>query len=169
LLFYRIAIEESVGGIFEVMKKTLTYIVIMIFCASCATPKAMDIRKADDDAMTCNELKLALEQASLNEDIAHSEKGMTDGNILSGLFFFPAYFVTYGTSVHAQYNASERKYHLIGLFKTKGCSRPKSTKYQELISERLIELEVLKSQFVRGLITEDEYILARKQLLIEFD
>jgi hypothetical protein len=169
LLFYRIAIEESVGGIFEVMKKTLTYIVIMIFCASCATPKAMDIRKADDDAMTCNELKLALEQASLNEDIAHSEKGMTDGNILSGLFFFPAYFVTYGTSVHAQYNASERKYHLIGLFKTKGCSRPKSIKYQELISERLIELEVLKSQFVRGLITEDEYILARKQLLIEFD
>jgi len=119
--------------------------------------------------MTCNELKLALEQASLNEDIAHSEKGMTDGNILSGLFFFPAYFVTYGTSVHAQYNASERKYHLINLFKTKGCSRPKSAKYQELISERLTELEVLKSQYVRGIITEDEYILARKQLLIEFD
>ena len=155
--------------IFEVMKKTLTYIVIMIFCVSCATPKAMDIRRADDDAMTCNELKLALEHANLNEDIAHSEKGMTDGNILSGLFFFPAYFVTYGTSVHAQYNASERKYHLISLLKTKGCSRPKSAKYQELVSERLIELEALKSQFVRGIITEDEYILARKQLLIEFD
>jgi hypothetical protein len=151
------------------MKKTLTYMVIMIFCVSCATPKAMDIRRADDDAMTCNELKLALEQASLNEDIAHSEKGMTDGNILSGLFFFPAYFVTYGTSVHAQYNASERKYHLINLFKTKGCSRPKSAKYQALISERLMELEALKNQFVRGLITEDEYMLARKQLLIEFD
>jgi len=157
------------GRIFEEMKKTLTYVVIMIFCVSCATPKAMDIRRAGDDAMTCNELKLALEQASLNEDIAHSEKGMTDGNILSGLFFFPAYFVTYGTSVHAQYNASERKYHLIDLFKTKGCSRPKSAKYQAVISERLIELEVLKSQFVRGVITEDEYILARKQLLIEFD
>ena len=63
----------------------------MVFCVSCATPKAMDIRRAGDDAMTCNELKLALEQASLNEDIAHSEKGMTDGNILSGIFFFPAY------------------------------------------------------------------------------
>jgi hypothetical protein len=157
------------GRIFEEMKKTLTYIAIMIFCVSCATPKAMDIRRADDDVMTCNELKLALEHASLNEDIAHSEKGMTDGNILSGLFFFPAYFVTYGTSVHAQYNASERKYHLISLLKTKGCSRPKSAKYQELVSERLIELEALKSQFVRGIITEDEYILARKQLLIEFD
>ena len=151
------------------MKKTLTYIVIMVFCVSCATPKAMDIRRAGDDAMTCNELKLALEQASLNEDIAHSEKGMTDGNILSGIFFFPAYFVTCGTSVRAQYNASERKYHLIGLFKTKGCSRPKSAKYQSVVSERLVELEALKSQFVRGVITEDEYILARKQLLIEFD
>ena len=137
----------------------------MVFCVSCATPKAMDIRRAGDDAMTCNELKLALEQASLNEDIAHSEKGMTDGNILSGIFFFPAYFVTYGTSVHA----SERKYHLIGLFKTKGCSRPKSAEYQSVVSERLVELEALKSQFVRGVITEDEYILARKQLLIEFD
>jgi hypothetical protein len=157
------------GGIFEVMKKTLTYIVIMIFCASCATPKAMDIRRADDDAMSCNELKLAIEHANLNEDIAHSEKGMTDGNILSGLFFFPAYFVTYGTSVHAQYNASERKDHLISLFKTKGCSRPKSAEYQSVVAERLAELELLKSQFVRGVITEDEYIFARKQLLIEFD
>jgi hypothetical protein len=157
------------GRIFEEMKKTITYIAIMIFCVSCATPKAMDIRRAGDDVMTCNELKLALEQASLNEDIAHSEKGMTDGNILSGLFFFPAYFVTYGTSVHAQYNASERKYHLIGLLKNKGCSRPKNAKYQELVSKRLIELEELKSQFVRGIITEDEYMLARKQLLIEFD
>jgi len=141
----------------------------MIFCVSCATPKAMDIKKAGDDMMTCNELKLAFEQANLNEDIAHSEKGMTDGNILSGLFFFPAYFVTYGTSVHAQYNASERKYHLISLLKAKKCSKPKSAKYQEFISERLTQLEALKSKFVRGVITENEYILARKQLLIEFD
>jgi len=129
----------------------------------------MDIKKAGDDMMTCNELKLAFEQANLNEDIAHSEKGMTDGNILSGLFFFPAYFVTYGTSVHAQYNASERKYHLISLLKAKKCSKPKSAKYQEFISERLTQLEALKSKFVRGVITENEYILARKQLLIEFD
>ena len=143
--------------------------IIMIFCVSCATPKAMDIRRADDDMMTCNELKIAFEQANLNEDIAHSEKGMTDGNILSGLFFFPAYFVTYGTSVHAQYNASERKYHLISLLKAKKCSKPKSAKYQEFISERLTQLEELKSQFVRGVITENEYMLARKQLLIEFD
>ena len=143
--------------------------IIMIFCVSCATPKAMDIKKAGDDMMTCNELKLAFEQANLNEDIAHSEKGMTDGNILSGLFFFPAYFVTYGTSVHAQYNASERKYHLISLLKAKKCSKPKSAKYQEFISERLTQLEALKSKFVRGVITENEYILARKQLLIEFD
>ena len=70
--------------------------------------------------MTCNELRLAVETASLNEDIAHSNKGVTDENILSGLFFFPAYFVTYGTSIHAQYNASERKDHLLRLYNKKG-------------------------------------------------
>ena len=92
------------------MKKLFLSILII---ASCSTPKAMDIVQANDSKMTCNELMLAIEKATVNEDIAHSNKGVTDENILSGLFFFPAYFVTYGTSIHAQYNASERKEHLL--------------------------------------------------------
>ena len=81
------------------LKKTITYSLILMFIASCATPKAMDVRQVNDYVMSCDELMLAFEQADLSEDEAHAEKGTTDGNILSGLFFFPAYFVSYGTSV----------------------------------------------------------------------
>ena len=128
-------------------KKSLISVVAMVFFVSCATPKAIDIIQANDDTMSCNELLLALETANVNEDIAHSEKGATRGNILSGLFFFPAYFVTYGTSIHAQYNASERKDHLLRLYNKKGCAKSRGEEYQKLVSSTLNKLEKLKKQY----------------------
>ena len=150
-------------------RKSLISLVIIIFIASCATPKPIDVIQVNDQTMSCNELRLAVETASLNEDIAHSNKGVTDGNILSGLFFFPAYFVTYGTSIHAQYNASERKDHLLRLYNKKGCGKPRGPEYQKMISATLKKLENLKLEYVKGYIDEGEYLIARKQLLMEFD
>ena len=111
---------------------------------------------------------LAYERATLSEDEAHAEKGTTDGNILSGLFFFPAYFVTYGTSAHAQYNAAQRKEHLLTLYQEKGCAKPKGAEYRKLVAKTLNELADLKDKYIKGVISEDDYILARKQLLIVF-
>ena len=58
------------------LRKSLISLITIIFIASCATPKAIDIIQVNDQAMTCNELRLAVETASLNEDIAHSNKGV---------------------------------------------------------------------------------------------
>ena len=151
------------------MKKLLAGILSILIIASCSTPKAMDIVQANDSKMTCNELMLAIEKATVNEDIAHSNKGVTDENILSGLFFFPAYFVTYGTSIHAQYNASERKEHLLKLYNSKNCAKPKDAEYQKIVAKTLAKLEQLKTQYIKGIISEDDYLIARRQLLLEFD
>ena len=151
------------------MKKLLAGILSILIIASCSTPKAMDIVQANDSKMTCNELMLAIEKATVNEDIAHSNKGVTDENILSGLFFFPAYFVTYGTSIHAQYNASERKEHLLKLYNSKNCAKPKDVEYQKIVANTLAKLEQLKTQYIKGIISEDDYLIARRQLLLEFD
>ena len=150
-------------------RKSLISLITIIFIASCATPKAIDVIQVNDQTMSCDELRLAIETASLNEDLAHSNKGVTDGNILAGLFFFPAYFVTYGTSIHAQYNASERKDHLLRLYNKKDCGKPRGSEYQKMISATLKKLENLKLEYVKGYIDEGEYLIARKQLLIEFD
>jgi len=119
--------------------------------------------------MSCNELKLAFESADLSEDEAHSNKGVTDENILSALFFFPAYFVTYGTSIHAEYNASQRKDHLLKLYIQKDCAKERGGEYERKIAEKLTELEDLKNLYIKGNIDEEEYLQARKQILIEFD
>ena len=100
--------------------KLAIYMFLGIFITSCATPKAIDIQQANDEIMSCNELKLAFEKADVSEEEAHINKGLTNENILTGLFFFPAYFVTYGTSIHAEYNASERKEHLLKIYNKKG-------------------------------------------------
>ena len=122
-----------------------------------------------DEEMTCNELKLAYESADLSEDVAHSKKGVTDENILSALFFFPAYFVTYGTSIHAEYNASQRKDHLLKLYIKKNCAKDKGEDYERKVADKLVELEDLKKLYIKGRINEEEYLIARKKILIEFD
>ena len=151
------------------MLKKLTFTFILIFLASCATPKAVDIMQFGDEKMSCNELKLAYESADLSEDEAHSNKGVTDENILSAIFFFPAYFVTYGTSIHAEYNASQRKDHLLKLYIQKDCAKNKGGDYQKRIANKLTELEDLKNLYIKGRIDEEEYLLSRKKILIEFD
>tara|TARA_B100001989_G_C24421953_1_gene404465 strand:- start:105 stop:521 length:417 start_codon:yes stop_codon:yes gene_type:complete len=137
--------------------------------ASCSTPKAIDVMQFGDGDMSCNELELAYESADLSEDEAHSNKGVTDENILSALFFFPAYFVTYGTSIHAEYNASQRKDHLLKLYMKKNCAKEKGGDYERKIADKLVELEDLKNLFVKGRIDEEEYLIARKKILIGFD
>ena len=122
-----------------------------------------------DEEMSCNELKLAYESADLSEDEAHSNKGVTDENILSALFFFPAYFVTYGTSIHAEYNASQRKDHLLKLYIKKNCAKDKGRDYERRVANKLVELEDLKNLYIKGRINEEEYLIARKKILIEFD
>ena len=149
--------------------KLITLLLTTIFVTSCATPKAIDVVQIGDNEMSCNELKLAYESASYHEDIAHQNKGVTDENILSGLFFFPAYFVTYGTSIHAEYNASQRKDHLLKLYLKRECGKSRDAQYQAKISQRLKELEDLKRLYVKGRIDQEEYLLSRKQILIEFD
>ncbi len=151
------------------MRNNLTILFSLIFLASCSTPKAIDIMQFGDEQMSCNELKLAFESADLSEDEAHSNKGVTDENILSALFFFPAYFVTYGTSIHAEYNASQRKDHLLKLYIQKDCAKERGGEYERKIAEKLTELEDLKNLYIKGNIDEEEYLQARKQILIEFD
>ena len=149
--------------------RLFTLLLTTLFVASCATPKAIDVVQIGDNEMSCNELKLAYESANYHEDSAHENKGVTDENILSGLFFFPAYFVTYGTSIHAEYNASQRKDHLLKLYLNKECGKSKNSEYQIKISQKLKELEALKRLYVKGRIDQEEYLLSRKQILIEFD
>ncbi len=151
------------------MRNKFSIIFSIIFLASCSTPKAIDVMQFGDGDMSCNELELAYESADLSEDEAHSNKGVTDENILSALFFFPAYFVTYGTSIHAEYNASQRKDHLLKLYMKKNCAKEKGGDYERKIADKLVELEDLKNLFVKGRIDEEEYLIARKKILIGFD
>ena len=148
--------------------KVFIYMVIAVFTSSCATPKALDVIQANDEIMSCNELRLAYEKADASEDEAHANKGLTNENILSGLFFFPAYFVTYGSSIHAEYNASERKEHLLKIYKKKNCAKPKGIEYQKYVANTLAKLENLKIKYIKGVIDKENYLEMRRKILLEF-
>ncbi len=155
-------------GINNMIHKLSLYLIIVMFISSCATPKALDVIQANDEIMSCNELRLAYEKADASEDEAHANKGLTNENILSGLFFFPAYFVTYGSSIHAEYNASERKEHLLKIYKKKNCAEPRGVEYQKAVSNALVKLEKLKIRYIKGVIDKESYLDMRRKILLEF-
>ena len=73
-------LQEKLQVVFIMFHKLLVYSFLVIFISACATPKAMDIQQANDDMMSCNELKLAFEKANANEEEAHENKGLTNEN-----------------------------------------------------------------------------------------
>ena len=77
--------------------------------------------------------------------------------------------MTYGSSIHAEYNASERKEHLLKIYNKKGCAQPKDDNYQKLVSETLIKLEDIKIKYNQGIIDEENYFEMRRKLLVNFE
>ena len=76
--------------------------------------------------------------------------------------------MTYGSSIHAEYNASERKEHLLKIYNKKGCAKPKSMEYQKSVANALVQLENLKKQYIKGSIEKENYIEMRRKILLEF-
>ena len=44
-----------------------------------------------------------------------------------------------------------------------------SIQHYEIVAKTLAKLEQLKTQYIKGIISEDDYLIARRQLLLEFD
>jgi len=49
----------------KIHNKFIIYIFVTIFISSCSTPKAMDVVQANDQMMSCNELRLGIEKLVL--------------------------------------------------------------------------------------------------------
>ena len=60
-------------------------------------------------------------------------------------------------------------YSKIKLYIQKDFSKERWSEYESKMAEKLTELEDLKNLYIKGNIDEEEYLQARKQILIEFD
>jgi hypothetical protein len=104
------------------MKKFLSILSLLLICASCATPKVVNIIGPNDSSLDCKELSSEIAKANLYADEAQDAKNMKNPHNLGALLFFlPGIGVTMKNVDEATEAAKDRAAHLNKLKEKKNC------------------------------------------------
>ena len=152
------------------MKKKLIFlIIILITLSSCAKPTVVDIVMPKDKNLNCDELNDEFNETRRFKKEAQDVKEVnTGGNMTRTILFWPALVKTLHNADVAIGAADARAYHLIDIMKDKKCENTGKL-YSELnktISMTLsFEIKRLNKLYKQGVITEEEFIEAKKKVL----
>ena len=106
----------------KTMGKTLTFLTLFLFSASCATPTVVNVIGPNDNELSCKQLSSEIAKANQYADEAQKAKKVgTPHNIGALLFFFPAYGITVKNIEDASKAAKDRTLHLNNLKEKKNC------------------------------------------------
>ena len=107
----------------KTMRKTLTFLTLFLFSASCATPTVVNVIGPNDNELSCKQLSSEIAKANQYADEAQKAKKTvgTPHNIGALLFFFPAYGITVKNIEDASKAAKDRTLHLNNLKEKKNC------------------------------------------------
>ena len=154
----------------KIFIKLLSLSVFLILLNSCAKPTVVDVVVPGDNNLSCEELKIAVEETEeLKKDAEYAKEG-TGGNVTRLILFWPAWAQTLHNADVAIIAANDRIYHLFNIMKKKKCSGvdkievqiTKTSTFTNNITEQLKEL---KEMYKSGDLTEEEYKKAKKKVL----
>ena len=152
------------------MKKNLLFLItILITLNSCAKPTIVDISMPNDKNLNCDELNYEFNETRRFKKEAQNVKDInTGGNITRTILFWPALVKTFHNADVAIRAADARAYHIADIMKDRKCENA-SKLYSELnktISLTLsFEIKRLNQLYKRGIITEEEFMEAKKKVL----
>lgn len=92
--------------------------------AGCASPTVVQTVKPGDTGLACAQLQNEYADVQKFRDEADKEKGMTGGNVVRALFFWPAILGTMSNANEAISAADSRKVHLANVMNQKNCPIP---------------------------------------------
>ena len=152
------------------MKKNLIFlIIILITLNSCAKPTVIDISMPNDKNLNCDELNYEFNETRRFKKKAQNAKDInTGGNMTRTILFWPALLKTLHNADVAIRAADARAYHVVDIMREKKCKNTDKF-YSDLnktISLTLsFEIKRLNQLYKRGIITEEEFIEAKKKVL----
>ena len=152
------------------MEKNLIFlIVILITLNSCAKPTVIDVSMPNDKNLNCDELNYEFNETRRFKKEAQDVKEVnTGGNMTRTILFWPALVKTLHNVDVAIRAADARAYHVVNIMRDKKCKNA-NKHYSELnktISLTLsFEIKRLNQLYKRGILTEEEFIQAKKKVL----
>ena len=106
------------------MKQTLSAVTLSLVLLGCATPTVVKSVKPGDQGLTCAQLQNEYSEAQELKKMADKEKGVTGGNVVRLLFFWPAILGTASNANEAIAAADTRMSHLSNLMTQQKCQVP---------------------------------------------
>ena len=142
----------------------------MIIIQGCAKPTVVDVKLPSDKDLNCKELKDEVDETKRfrKEAIAARDVG-TGGNVTRTMLFWPALVKTMHNADVAERAANDRAYHLIKIMKRKDCKDSEKL-FDEITKQTTpvyvaAELKRLNKLYKKGIITLEEFDLAKKKVL----
>ena len=87
----------------------------------CASPPVVAVKKAGDSSLSCEQLKVAIDEANELEQNARKERKVTGTNVAAAVLFWPALIATYSNTEDAITAAKERQTFLTKISDEKKC------------------------------------------------
>jgi len=156
--------------------KNFSNILIILLCAliiqACAKPTVVDVKMLGDKDLNCKELKEEVNETKRfrKEAIAARDVG-TGGNVTRTMLFWPALVKSMHNADIAERAAIDRAYHLIKIMKSKDCNDSEKL-FDEITKQTTpvyvaAELKRLNHLYKKGIITLEEFNLAKKKVLAQ--
>jgi hypothetical protein len=102
----------------------LTALAAALFLSACASPTVVQSVKAGDNGLTCPQLQNEYQDVERLRAEADKEKGLTGGNVVRALLFWPAILGSFSNANEAIAAADSRKVNLANVMNQKGCQIP---------------------------------------------
>jgi hypothetical protein len=104
------------------MKKKILFLILFVYCVSCANPTIVNVIGPNDNNLSCEELSNEIALANKYADEAKEAKKMDKPhNIGAILFFIPGYGVSLKNIDQAITAAAKRAEHLNNIKEKKNC------------------------------------------------
>lgn len=104
--------------------KVALSISVVALLSACASPTVVQSVKAGDNGLTCSQLQNEYQDAERFRAEADKEKGLTGGNVVRALFFWPAILGSYANANEAMAAADSRRVNLANIMNQKNCQIP---------------------------------------------
>ena len=155
------------------MKSFINILILLLFLASiqgCAKPTVVDVKMPRDKELNCEELKYEVFEAKRFRKEAEDARDVgTGGNITRTMLFWPALVKSMHNADIAVRAANDRAYHLIRIMRKKECKDSEKL-FDEITKQTTpvyvaAELKRLDKLYKKGVITLEEFELAKKKVL----
>jgi hypothetical protein len=144
--------------------RVLGLIFLVLAISGCVSNQAVQTIQVGDDEKSCQAIKSELARLGAKFEDAKDDSGVTGKNVGLAIVFWPGIIVNEVRANKNQDSIDARVSHLSTVYNSRCLGDDSSESKVKSLSEQLSELKNLHDQ---GLISEDEYEVARKRVLKE--